>query len=82
MNDEPSLRQKLEAEYALREKALIAPLDADYAFAYPWALSLADFDIITRFSGSPDVLLHYAHRRIQLQGRARRGLRVGPSPLA
>lgn len=34
---------------------------------YPWALSLADFDIITRFAGSPDVLLHYAQRRIQLQ---------------
>lgn len=35
--------------------------------AYPWSLSLSDLDIITRFAGSPDVFLHYAHRRIELQ---------------
>ncbi len=34
---------------------------------FPWCLSFADFDLVTRFAGSPDVLLHYAQRRIQLQ---------------
>ncbi len=34
---------------------------------YPWSLSLSDLDIVTRFSGSPDVFLHYAQRRIELQ---------------
>jgi hypothetical protein len=38
---------------------------------YPWAVSLADFDIITQFAGSPDVFLHYAQRRIQLQESGR-----------
>jgi hypothetical protein len=37
------------------------------AGTYPWAVSLADFDLITQFAGSPDVLLHYVQRRIQLQ---------------
>lgn len=37
------------------------------AGTYPWAVSHADFEIITRFAGSPDVLLHYARRRIELQ---------------
>jgi hypothetical protein len=37
------------------------------AGTYPWAVSLADFDVIAQFAGSPDVLLHYAQRRIQLQ---------------
>jgi hypothetical protein len=37
VNEEPSLRQKHGAEYALRKKALIgliAPLDANDAFTY------------------------------------------------
>lgn len=35
--------------------------------AYPWSVSLADLDIITRFAGSPDVFLHYIQRRLDLQ---------------
>ncbi len=35
--------------------------------SFPWSLSLADLDIITRFAGTPDVFLHYAQRRIELQ---------------
>lgn len=31
--------------------------------AYPWSVSIDDFDVITRFSGSPDVFLHYIERR-------------------
>jgi hypothetical protein len=34
---------------------------------YPWSVSLADIDIITRFAGTPDVLLHYIQRRLDLQ---------------
>lgn len=30
---------------------------------YPWAVSLADLDIITRFVEGPDVFLHYLERR-------------------
>lgn len=37
------------------------------AGTYPWAVSHADLEIITRFAGTPDVLLHYARRRIELQ---------------
>jgi hypothetical protein len=35
--------------------------------AYPWSLSLANLDVITRFIESPDVFLHYIKRRIDLQ---------------
>jgi hypothetical protein len=35
--------------------------------AYPWSVSLADLDLITRFAGSPDVFLHYVQRRLDLQ---------------
>ena len=35
--------------------------------SFPWCLSLADLDTITRFAGTPDVFLHYAQRRIELQ---------------
>lgn len=35
--------------------------------AYPWSVSLADLDVITRFAGSPDVFLHYVQRRLDLQ---------------
>ncbi|MBK1830779.1 SEC-C domain-containing protein [Verrucomicrobiaceae bacterium R5-34] len=35
--------------------------------SFPWSLSLADLDTITRFAGTPDVFLHYAQRRIELQ---------------
>jgi hypothetical protein len=31
--------------------------------AYPWSVSIDDLDVITRFSGSPDVFLHYIERR-------------------
>jgi len=34
---------------------------------YPLSVSLADFDIITRFCEGPDVLLHYIQRRLDLQ---------------
>jgi hypothetical protein len=34
---------------------------------YPFSVSLADFDIITRFCEGPDVLLHYIQRRLELQ---------------
>ncbi|HEY3755215.1 MAG TPA: SEC-C domain-containing protein [Opitutaceae bacterium] len=48
----------------------LAMVGADQWFqagTYPWAVSLADWETITHFAGSPDVLLHYARRRIQLQ---------------
>lgn len=35
--------------------------------AYPWSVSIDDLDVITRFSGSPDVFLHYIERRIAHQ---------------
>ena len=31
--------------------------------AYPWSISIDDLDVITRFSASPDVFLHYIERR-------------------
>ena len=34
---------------------------------YPFSVSLADLDIITRFCESPDVFLHYIERRLELQ---------------
>ena len=34
---------------------------------YPWSVSIDDLDVITRFSGSPDVFLHYIERRIAHQ---------------
>lgn len=37
------------------------------AGTYPWAVSHADLEIIVRFAGTPDALLHYARRRIELQ---------------
>jgi hypothetical protein len=48
----------------------LATIGADGWFragTYPWAVSHADLEIITRFAGTPDVLLHYARRRIELQ---------------
>jgi len=35
---------------------------------YPWSVSLADLDTITEFVKTPDILLHYIKRRIELQG--------------
>lgn len=35
--------------------------------AYPWSVCIDDFDVITRFAGSPDVFLHYIERRIAHQ---------------
>jgi hypothetical protein len=40
--------------------------------AYPWSVSLADLDLITRFVGTPDVFLHYVQRRIDLQRTEKR----------
>ncbi len=34
---------------------------------YPFSVSLADLDIITRFCESPDAFLHYIERRLELQ---------------
>jgi hypothetical protein len=34
---------------------------------YPFSVSLADIDIITRFCEGPDVFLHYIQRRLELQ---------------
>lgn len=34
---------------------------------YPFSVSLADLDIITRFCQNPDVFLHYIERRLELQ---------------
>jgi hypothetical protein len=34
---------------------------------YPWALSVADLDILTQFCAGPDVFLHYAERRLAVQ---------------
>lgn len=48
----------------------LATIGADGWFqagTYPWAVSHADLEIISRFAGTPDVLLHYARRRIELQ---------------
>lgn len=35
--------------------------------AYPWSVSLADLDVVSRFASSPDVFLHYVQRRLDLQ---------------
>lgn len=35
--------------------------------AYPWSVCMDDLDVITRFSGSADVFLHYLDRRIAHQ---------------
>jgi hypothetical protein len=37
---------------------------------YPWALSISELDIVTRFTEGPDVLLHYIEQRhgIELRG--------------
>jgi hypothetical protein len=35
--------------------------------AYPWSVCIDDLDVITRFSGSADVFLHYLDRRITHQ---------------
>lgn len=34
---------------------------------YPWSVCLADLEVICQFAGSPDVLLHYVKRRVELQ---------------
>ncbi len=35
--------------------------------AYPWSVSIDDLDVITRFSGTPDVFLHFIERRLAHQ---------------
>jgi hypothetical protein len=47
--------------------ANLRPLNLFAAGDYPFSVSLADFDIITRFCEGPDVLLHYVQRRLELQ---------------
>lgn len=37
---------------------------------YPWAISVADLDLVTQFSPGPDVFLHYVERRLVLQKEA------------
>jgi hypothetical protein len=37
---------------------------------YPWALSIADLDTVTEFCPGPDVFLHYAERRMEVQQEA------------
>jgi hypothetical protein len=34
---------------------------------YPWAVSVSELDLITRFSEGPDVLLHYIERRHEIE---------------
>jgi len=34
---------------------------------YPWALSVADLDLVSEFCPGPDVFLHYAERRLVVQ---------------
>lgn len=34
---------------------------------YPWAISVADLDIVTQFCPGPDVFLHYIERRLAVQ---------------
>lgn len=34
---------------------------------YPWAICLADLDIISQFTKGPDVFLHYIERRLEVQ---------------
>jgi hypothetical protein len=34
---------------------------------YPWAISVADLDLVTQFCPGPDVFLHYAERRLAIQ---------------
>lgn len=47
--------------------ALTKRLDLFKGNIYPWSVSIDDFDVITRFSGSPDVFLHYIERRTAQQ---------------
>lgn len=34
---------------------------------FPWAISVADLDLVTQFCSGPDVFLHYVERRLALQ---------------
>ncbi|MEW6247529.1 MAG: SEC-C metal-binding domain-containing protein [Nitrospirota bacterium] len=34
---------------------------------YPWAISVADLDLVTQFCPGPDAFLHYAERRLAIQ---------------
>jgi hypothetical protein len=34
---------------------------------YPWAISVADLDLVTQFCPGPDVFLHYVERRLAVQ---------------
>ncbi len=59
---------------AATKLASLRPLGLFRDDEYPWALSIADLDIITEFCPGPDVLLHYVERRLVLQ-REKVGIR-------
>lgn len=45
----------------------LQPLGLFQANSYPWSVSIADLDVITRFTDAVDIFLHYIHRRLELQ---------------
>ncbi len=47
--------------------ASVRALDLFRDDEYPWALSIADLDIVTGFCPGPDILLHYIERRLAVQ---------------
>ena len=40
--------------------------------AYPWSVSLADLDVITRFIGIPEAFMHYVKRRLDIEHLSKR----------
>jgi len=52
---------------AINRLANLKTLGMFAAGDYPWAVSVADFDIITHFVGGPDVFLHYLERRREVE---------------
>lgn len=45
----------------------LQPLGLFTGGEFPWAICLADLDLVTRFAKTPDVLLHYVERRLEVQ---------------
>lgn len=45
----------------------LKPLGLFQGNSYPWSVSIADLDVITRFAGTVEVFLHFIHRRLELQ---------------
>jgi len=52
---------------AINRLANLQVLGMFAAGEYPWAVSLADLDIITQFVEGPDVFLHYLERRREVE---------------